>query len=138
MDATRFRVGYLDGPMHQSFLVTAAQHPEVEVLRIPLDQSEATLLAALEAGQHAGAGLDVGERESSPRDHPLLADPTVVATPHPAGVTAESRERAGRMAAEAFAAAAAGCLPPHLVNPAVATRFATRRDAASALAGGAA
>jgi D-3-phosphoglycerate dehydrogenase len=42
-----FRVGYLAHVPHQSFLDTAAQHPELEVVRIPLDQPEAGVLEAL-------------------------------------------------------------------------------------------
>lgn len=42
-----FRVGYLSHVPHQSFLDTAAQHPELEVMRIPLDQPEDAVMAAL-------------------------------------------------------------------------------------------
>jgi D-3-phosphoglycerate dehydrogenase / 2-oxoglutarate reductase len=43
----RFRVGYLSHVPHPSFLETAAQHPVLEVVRIPLDQPEAAVLDAL-------------------------------------------------------------------------------------------
>ena len=59
----------------------------------------------------------------------MLAHPMVIATPHTAGVTAESRERIGRMAAEAFCAVARGDLPPRLVNPEVTASWLARRDA---------
>ena len=42
-----FRVGYLSHVPHPSFLETAAQHPELEVVRIPLDQPEAGVMDAL-------------------------------------------------------------------------------------------
>jgi D-3-phosphoglycerate dehydrogenase len=44
----RFRVGYLSYVPHPSFLETAAMHPEMEVVRIPLDQPEAAVLAELQ------------------------------------------------------------------------------------------
>ena len=44
-----FRVGYLSHVPHQSFLDTAARHPELEVVRIPLDQPEAGVIDALRA-----------------------------------------------------------------------------------------
>ncbi|MCB4820978.1 NAD(P)-dependent oxidoreductase [Roseicella aerolata] len=46
-DQRRFRVGYLSYVPHQSFLDTAAQHPELEIIRIPLEQPEAAVLDAL-------------------------------------------------------------------------------------------
>jgi D-3-phosphoglycerate dehydrogenase len=49
-----------------------------------------------------------------------------MASPHIAGVTHESRERVARMAAEAFAIAASGKLPPRLLNPQAVDRFKTR------------
>jgi len=94
---------------------------------------EAALLAALREGRLGGAGLDVWEEEPPPASHPLLAHPAVLASPHTAGVTAESRARVASMAAEAFAAAVHG-LPPRLVNPEVAPRFTARRQALLAAA----
>jgi phosphoglycerate dehydrogenase-like enzyme len=43
------------------------------------------LVAALRAGEIAGAGLDVFEREPLPPEHPLWTMPGVLITPHTAG-----------------------------------------------------
>jgi phosphoglycerate dehydrogenase-like enzyme len=43
------------------------------------------LVTALEAGEIAGAALDVYEHEPLPRDHRLWALPNVLLTPHVAG-----------------------------------------------------
>ena len=43
------------------------------------------LVAALEAGEIAGAALDVYEQEPLPREHPLWTMPGVLITPHTAG-----------------------------------------------------
>ena len=43
------------------------------------------LVAALRAGEIAGAGLDVYEQEPLPADHPLWTMPGVLLTPHTAG-----------------------------------------------------
>ena len=43
------------------------------------------LVAALKAGEIAGAGLDVFEEEPLPADHPLWTMPGVLITPHTAG-----------------------------------------------------
>lgn len=48
---------------------------------------EDDLLAALDAGEIAGATLDVFHREPLPPDHPFWRHPKVVVTPHTASVT---------------------------------------------------
>jgi D-3-phosphoglycerate dehydrogenase len=68
---------------------------------------EAALLEALKAGTIRGAALDVFEQEP-PGEHPLLALPNVIATPHLGASTAEAQRRAGQEAAEIMIRALAG------------------------------
>lgn len=56
--------------------------------------NEADLIAALENGEIAGAGLDVLEQEPTDPNNPLLSMPTAIVTPHWAGGTGEGNERA--------------------------------------------
>lgn len=92
--------------------------------------NEAAVLAALDSGRLAGAGLDVWETEPPPpATTPLLNHPKVICTQHTAGVTHESRSQITRIAAEAFGACAAGRFPPRILNPAVKPRFAERYKA---------
>jgi phosphoglycerate dehydrogenase-like enzyme len=51
--------------------------------------NEAALIAALDSGRLAGAGLDVFSAEPTPTDHPLFRFPNVVLTPH---IAAGSRD----------------------------------------------
>ena len=51
------------------------------------------LVAALRAGEIAGAGLDVYEQEPLPADHPLWTTPGVLMTPHTAGYGPHLDER---------------------------------------------
>jgi phosphoglycerate dehydrogenase-like enzyme len=53
----------------------------------------ADLAAALEAGELAGAGLDVFEVEPLPADHPLWRMENVIITPHVAGTSPRIAER---------------------------------------------
>ncbi len=51
------------------------------------------LVAALQAGEIAGAGLDVFEKEPLPADHPLWRMENVILTPHVAGFSPRIAER---------------------------------------------
>jgi phosphoglycerate dehydrogenase-like enzyme len=53
----------------------------------------AALVEALDAGQIAGAGLDVFEIEPLPADHPLWRHENVIITPHVAGASPRIAER---------------------------------------------
>ena len=83
---------------------------------------DAAVLAALESGRLAGAGIDVWEREPVAADHPLFRHPRVVATPHMAAYTDEGRRRSHVAAAEGVLAVLRGERSPLLIDPAVWTR----------------
>ena len=82
--------------------------------------SQAALLAALERGQIAGAGLDVWDVEPPALDDPLLQHPRVIGTYHCAGVTEHSRRRMAQWAADQLIGMLVrGEAPPRMVNPEV-------------------
>jgi phosphoglycerate dehydrogenase-like enzyme len=59
--------------------------------------NEDALLAALQAGQVGGAGLDVHAREPADPDSALLRHPAVIATPHVGGITEVMFRRSGEV-----------------------------------------
>ena len=77
------------------------------------------LLDALREGCIGGAGIDVFVPEHLPRDHPLLAQPNLVATPHVAFFSEESVLELELKAAENVAAVLSGRRPTYVVNPEV-------------------
>lgn len=56
---------------------------------------ETALLAAIQTGQIAGAGLDTFATEPPAHDHPFFAEPRIVLTPHIGGVTQQAGARVG-------------------------------------------
>lgn len=76
---------------------------------------EPALLAALDAGQVAGAALDVFEEEPTPR-HELVRHAKVVATPHIGAQTREAQERIAIETATQVLAALEGSMPAAAVN----------------------
>lgn len=63
---------------------------------------EAAMRAALEAGQLAGAGIDVFETEPLPTSAPVLGAPNLIVTPHNAAMTAEGARRMATHSAQAI------------------------------------
>lgn len=74
------------------------------------------LSEALEAGQIAGAALDVQDPEPPDLSQPPYNDPRVIVTPHAAFVSVESLENLRSRAARQVAAALTGGEPEHVVN----------------------
>jgi phosphoglycerate dehydrogenase-like enzyme len=82
-----------------AFLVNTSRGPLVD---------QPALIAALKAGQIAGAGLDVFDIEPLPAGHPLLSTPNTLLTPHLGYSTEENYRRYFAGAVEAIEAFNAG------------------------------
>ncbi len=80
------------------------------------------LLAALDSGQVAAAGLDVTDPEPLPVDHPLLRHPRAVVTPHIASATDRGKRRLYEHAIDNALRVIAGERPATVVNPEVYER----------------
>lgn len=88
---------------------------------------EAALIAALQAGTIAGAGLDVLEQEPPAPDNPLLAMENVVVTPHVASATTRMRPETRRRVGREVALVLRGRWPMSCVNPIVLPRTPLER-----------
>ena len=91
-----------------AFLINTSRGPVVD---------EVALVAALEGGQIAGAGLDVYENE--PFIHPGLKRANVVLAPHIASASLETRTKMACIAAKNLVALFTGQQPPNILNPEV-------------------
>lgn len=88
----------------------------INTARAALTDEEA-LLAALTERRIAGAALDVFAKEPPPPDHPLLALPCVVATPHIGGNTADVAKHQSDIIVDDMVRWLGGKRPKNCVNP---------------------
>lgn len=77
---------------------------------------EDALVTALDAGELAGAGLDVFAEEPPSSDYPLFEFDTVIATPHIGGSTFEALEQMSIDAADNIRTVYGGDIPDSTVN----------------------
>ncbi len=99
-----------------AFVINTARGPIID---------EPALVAALQAGQVAGAGLDVTEVEPIADDNPLLDIPDALLTPHSAGYSQEASRWGPQSALRCAAAVIQGGRPRSVQNPAVLKRLKT-------------
>ncbi len=109
-----------------AYLINMARGPVVD---------HAALVAALQARQIAGAGLDVFHTEPLPADDPLTRLDNVVLAPHWLAGTREVFRDAGAANCRAMLAAARGAVPAPVVNPDVLARPGFQRKLARFRAG---
>lgn len=77
---------------------------------------EDAMVRCLQAGEIAGAGLDVLVEEPMPAGHPLMGLDNLVLTPHMAAQTQETVSKLATMAAEGTLAVLRGEKWPHVAN----------------------
>ncbi len=84
---------------------------------------QAALVTALDAGQLAGAALDVFEQEPLPQNSQLRRHPKLLLTPHNAFNTLEAATRMSDLSAEPIVDFASGRIPRFVCNPEVLPFF---------------
>ncbi|HUB76651.1 MAG TPA: NAD(P)-dependent oxidoreductase, partial [Solirubrobacteraceae bacterium] len=77
---------------------------------------QVALLAALSAGEIAGAALDVTDPEPLPAGDPLLSAPNLIVLPHVGSATWSARSKMTELAVENLLAALDGRPMPHPVS----------------------
>lgn len=77
----------------------------------------------LRTGRLGALALDVYDIEPPPADWPLLAAPNVIVTPHLAGATKQTAQRAAAIVADDVELFLAGLPPRHVANPDVLERL---------------
>jgi len=97
----------LDALGPEAVLINTSRGPIVD---------ETALLAALEDGRLAGAGLDTFAEEPPGEDHPLYERDDVLLTPHVGGVTDEALARMSQRAATNVRTVYEGGVPESTVN----------------------
>ncbi|MBU1751019.1 MAG: D-glycerate dehydrogenase [Chloroflexi bacterium] len=113
-------------------LIGAAQFRQMKPTAVLINTSrgpvvdQEALVAALRAGTIGGAALDVTDPEPLPADHPLLALPNAIVTPHIASASVSARNQMAVRAADNLLAGLRGELPPFCVNPEALENRATR------------
>ena len=90
---------------------------------------EAALVRALDAGEIAGAGLDVFDQEPTPADNPLLKMDNVAVTPHYASYSEVAFTRGLTQLGEEGVRIAMGQWPMSLINPEVTGKLPPREPA---------
>jgi phosphoglycerate dehydrogenase-like enzyme len=88
---------------------------------------QGALVAALQEGRIAGAGLDVFEKEPPPPEDPLLKLENVIVTPHWLASTSDVWRATGQAMSEGILRAARGDTPENVVNREVLDRPGFRR-----------
>ena len=77
----------------------------------------------LDSGRLGAVALDVFDDEPPPADWPLLGRDNVVLSPHLAGATKQTAERAAEIVADDVAKFILGVTPQHVANPEVMAHF---------------
>ena len=121
-DETRGLVGeaFFKAMKPTAYFINTCRGPTVD---------EAALIAALQAGEIAGAGIDVFEEEPTSPDNPLFKMDNVIVTPHSAGSSDRSRVASQVQVGQETARLVKGNWPMSVVNPAVRANVGMRPNA---------